>query len=91
MTRTVGWEAVPPLTVEILVVYAIVILALILFVMEPLPIDVTAVGILVVLVVLKPWTRVSLSEGVSGFSNPATLQLLLAVVTTAGITVLWSV
>ena len=66
----------PPLTTEILVVFAIIAIALVLFVTEPLPIDITAVAILVTLIVLEPWTQISPSDGVSGFSSSATITVL---------------
>jgi di/tricarboxylate transporter len=50
--------SVPPLTAEILLVFAIVAVALVLFVLEPLPIDIVALAVLVSLIVLEPWTGV---------------------------------
>lgn len=46
-------------TVGTLLVFLIVLVALILFVTEPVPIDVTAIGIMVSLMILGPWTGVS--------------------------------
>ncbi|WP_435157521.1 SLC13 family permease [Haladaptatus sp. DFWS20] len=59
-----------------LVVLGIVILALALFVTELFPVDVTAIIILVLLMVLAPWTKVSPTDGLSGFSNEATVTVL---------------
>jgi di/tricarboxylate transporter len=67
------------------VVFAIIIAALVLFVWEPFPIDVTAVGIIVALVLLEPWTEISASEGVSGFSNPATITILAMMIVSEGV------
>jgi len=53
-----------------LLVFLIIAAALVLFVTEPVPIDVTAIGIMVCLMILGPWTGVSPSDGVAGFSNP---------------------
>ncbi|MFW6192597.1 MAG: SLC13 family permease [Gemmatimonadota bacterium] len=66
-------------------VFLIVGAALVLFVTEPVPIDVTALGIMVTLMVLGPWTGVSPSEGVSGFSNPATITILAMMILSEGV------
>lgn len=47
-----------------------------LFVTEAAPTDVTAIGVIVALVVLEPWTRVGLQTGLSGFSSAATITIL---------------
>ncbi|MFD1587479.1 SLC13 family permease [Halorientalis brevis] len=72
-------------TVEMLVVFAIVLLALVLFTTEPVAIDVTAILVMVLLIVLEPWTQISLEEGISGFSNPATITVLAMLILSAGI------
>ena len=76
---------VPPLTTEILVVFAIIALALVFFVAEPVPIDITAIGVMVVLIVLEPWTRVDPATGVGGFSSSATVTVLAMFVLSEGI------
>lgn len=73
------------LTEEILVVVGIIGLALLLFVSQPVPIDISAIGIMVLVIVLEPWTGVSPAEGVSGFSNPATLTVLAMFVLSEGV------
>ena len=78
-------SAAPPLTTDILVVYTVVCIALLLFVFEPIPIDISALVILVVLVVLEPWTMITPDQAVSGFSNPATLTVLAMFVLSEGI------
>jgi di/tricarboxylate transporter len=75
----------PELTTDILVVLGVVLLALVLFVTERLPIDVTAILLIVVLVVLEPWTGVDASTGVSGFSNDATITVLAMLILSGGI------
>jgi di/tricarboxylate transporter len=77
--------AVPPVTTEMLVVFGIVLLALFLFVTELLPIDVTAILIMVLLTVLSPWTDVSVAEGISGFSSTATVSVLAMLILSTGI------
>ena len=76
---------VPPLTTEILVLFAIVLVALALFVVEPVPIDITAIGVMVVLIVLEPWTQVDAATGVTGFSSSATVTVLAMFVLSEGI------
>ncbi len=75
----------PSLTVDIAVVFAVVCVALALFVLEPIPIDISAIVVLVVLVVLEPWTAVTAEQAVSGFSNPATLTVLAMFVLSEGV------
>jgi di/tricarboxylate transporter len=72
-------------TVGLVLVLLIILVALVLFVTEPVPIDVTALGILVALIVLGPWTGISPREGVSGFSNPATLTILAMMILSEGV------
>jgi di/tricarboxylate transporter len=84
-----GAAAVPatvgPLTPEILLVFAVVAVALVLFVVEPIPIDITAVGVMVALIALEPWTRVDPATGVGGFASSATLTVLAMFVLSEGI------
>ena len=76
---------IPPLTVDMLVVFAIIGVALLLFVTEPVPIDITAIGVMVALIVLEPWTRVDPATGVGGFSSSATVTVLAMFVLSEGI------
>ncbi len=76
---------IPPLTMEIIVIFLIIGIALVLFVLEPVPIDIVAIGVLVALVVLEPWTRVDAETGVSGFANPATVTVLAMFIISEGI------
>ena len=72
-------------TTEMAVVLGVVALALVLFVTEALPVDVTAILAAVVLVVLEPWTGISPAEGISGFSSPATITVLAMLILSAGL------
>jgi len=74
-----------PVSVGALLVFLIIVVALLLFVTEPVPIDVTALGIMVTLMVLGPWTGVSPSEGVSGFANAATITILAMMILSEGV------
>ncbi|MFC6719340.1 SLC13 family permease [Natrialbaceae archaeon GCM10025810] len=78
-----GTTAVPDL--EVLVVFALVAVTLVLFVTEPVPVDVTAIGLLVTLVVLGDWTGVSPEDGVSGFASPATITVLAMFMLSEGV------
>jgi di/tricarboxylate transporter len=75
----------PPLSTEMLVVFAIVAVALVFFVWEPIPIDITAIAVMFVLMVLEPWTQVGPEQGLSGFSSTATVTVLAMFILSDGI------
>jgi di/tricarboxylate transporter len=77
--------ALPEFTVGMALVFAIVVVALVLFAGEPVPIDITAIGVAVALMVLEPWTRVDPAAGLSGFSSTATITVLATFVLSAGV------
>ncbi|MGM0591145.1 MAG: SLC13 family permease [Halobacteriota archaeon] len=68
-----------------LVVFAIILLALVLFATEWFPIDVTAILVMVLLITFEPWTQISPREGISGFANPATITVLAMLILSTGI------
>mgnify|MGYP006424718955 CR=1 FL=1 len=68
-----------------LVVLGIVAVALILFVSEWLPLDVTAIGLMVLVIILEPFTSVSPTDGVSGFSSTATITVLAMFILSEGV------
>ena len=74
-----------PVSIDVLVVLAVVVIALVLFIFQPVSIDSTAIALMVVLILLGPWTGVSPEEGVSGFSNPATLTVLAMFILSEGV------
>lgn len=74
-----------PVTGDMLVVFALILLALVLFATEWFPIDVTAILVMVLLMVLEPWTQISPQEGISGFANPATITVLAMLILSTGI------
>nr|WP_245626081.1 SLC13 family permease [Haloparvum sedimenti] len=80
-----GLGAVPPLSPSMLVVFGVVAAALVLFVTEPVPIDIAAIGVLVTLVALEPWTGVDATTGISGFASTATVTVLAMFVLSEGI------
>ncbi|WP_420825974.1 SLC13 family permease [Halococcus salsus] len=67
------------------VVFAITLLAFGLFATERVPVDVTALIVMVALMVLEPWTRISVEDGVAGFSNSATITVLAMFILSAGV------
>ncbi|MFB6262785.1 MAG: SLC13 family permease [Bradymonadaceae bacterium] len=73
------------LTFGMAVVFALILAALLLFLYEPVPLVVTAMGIMVVLMILEPWTGISPEQGVSGFSNSATITILAMMILSEGV------
>ena len=69
----------------VVVVFALVGLALVAFVTELVPNDVTAIGIVTSLVVLEPWTGVGARAAISGFANPATITIIAMYMLSAGV------
>ncbi|MEA5406606.1 SLC13 family permease [Haloarculaceae archaeon H-GB2-1] len=69
------------------VVFAIILVSLTLFAWEPVPVDITAVGVMVTLMVLQPLTGIAPTptEGLSGFANPATITVLAMFVLSEGV------
>ncbi|MCG1001956.1 SLC13 family permease [Halobacterium noricense] len=67
------------------VVFALVAVTLVLFVTEALPLDVTAILVMVTLMILEPWTNITVTEGLSGFSNPATITVLAMLILSHGV------
>ncbi|MFB6184608.1 MAG: SLC13 family permease [Haloarculaceae archaeon] len=69
------------------VVFAIIVVALALFAWEPVPVDVTALGVMVALMVLEPLTGIepTVNEGLAGFANPATITVLAMFVLSEGV------
>lgn len=76
---------IPPLTTEILLMFAIIGLALVLFITEPIPIDIISIGIMFSLIVLEPWTGVDAATGVGGFASSATVTVLAMFIISEGI------
>lgn len=68
-----------------MVVFAIILIALILFATEPVPVDITAIGIMVALMVLGPLTGITPEDGLSGFASPATVTVLAMFILSYGI------
>jgi di/tricarboxylate transporter len=69
----------------VLVVFGLVAAALVLFVTEWLPPDITAIAVLVVLAVLEPYTGVTAGQAIDGFASRATVTILAMYVLSAGV------
>mgnify|MGYP006271434113 FL=1 len=70
---------------KIAVVLFLIILVLILFIWEPLPIGIIALSIPVILTALNRWTEVSTAQALSGFSNNATVTVMAMFILSRGI------
>lgn len=68
---------------EIALTLGVVVVALIFFIAEWVPIDITAIGVMVALMLLG---LVTPDEGISGFGNSATITVLAMFALSAGIT-----
>lgn len=70
---------------EAVVVFGIIGVALVLFVTELIPNDVTAIGIIVSLAMLEPFTGIGSRDAISGFANTATITIVAMYMLSAGI------
>ncbi|MEA5508839.1 SLC13 family permease [Crocosphaera sp. UHCC 0190] len=68
---------------QILLTLSVIVIALVAFVFEWLPADLTAISVTVTLILLK---LVSPEEGISGFANNATITVMAMFILSAGIT-----
>ena len=75
----------PALTTGMALVFLLIGVALVLFVTEAIPSDVTAIGVLVSLALLSPWTGVGPREAIQGFASTATVTILAMYILSAGI------
>ncbi|TVT90197.1 SLC13 family permease, partial [Haloferax volcanii] len=89
------------ITPDILVVFAVILVALAFFATEPVPVDVTAIGVMVSLMLIQPASEALASAGMlgapiilfesypgdalSGFANTATLTVLAMFILSEGV------
>ncbi|MFW6045492.1 MAG: SLC13 family permease, partial [Natronomonas sp.] len=73
------------LTLEMAVVFGVIVVAVVLFASEMLPPDITAIGILVTLALLEPVTGVGTVDAIAGFASPATITILAMYILSEGI------
>lgn len=67
---------------SIFLTIGVVVLSLICFIAEWLPVDITAFGVMILLILLK---LVTPEQGISGFSNSATITVMAMFILSAGI------
>ena len=67
---------------SIVITLSVVVVALVLFIVERFPADITALGVMVALVLLK---QVTPQEGIAGFSNPAPITVMAMFILSAGV------
>lgn len=72
-------------SIDMAVISVFMILITSLFILEPIRLDLIAISIPVILVVLEPWTKISLEEALSGFSNEATITIIAMFILSAAI------
>ncbi|MFB6201664.1 MAG: SLC13 family permease [Halorhabdus sp.] len=72
-------------TVEILVVFALIAGAVVLFATEIVSPDVTAISVVVASVVLEPWTGIGTEQALIGFANTATITVAAMYMLSEGI------
>ncbi len=73
------------LTTDMVVVLGVIALAMVLFATERIPVDLTAMLVMVLLMVLGEWTQISPQEGISGFASQATITVLAMLILSAGV------
>jgi len=77
--------ALPPISTGMLLVFGLIAVALVLFITELIPSDITALSVLVALVVLEPWTQLTAREAISGFASTATITIVAMYMLSEGI------
>ncbi|WEL18121.1 Di- and tricarboxylate transporter [Halorhabdus sp. SVX81] len=77
--------AVAGIPFEAALVFGLIGIALVLFVSEVIPNDVTAIGVIVALAALGPTIGVTPRDAIAGFANPATITIVAMYMLSAGI------
>ncbi|MFO8099970.1 MAG: SLC13 family permease [Salinibacter sp.] len=78
-------QSAPVFTVDMLVVLGLIAVVLVLFIWEIIPMDITALGVIVAVILLEPWTGVGATDGIAGFASPATITVLAMFILSEGI------
>ena len=73
------------LTTGILIVFGLIVLAGVLLAVEVVPNEIAALAVVVLLVMMEPWTQISPSEALSGFASPATVTVLAMFILSEGV------
>ncbi|CCQ32529.1 Arsenite transport protein [Halorhabdus tiamatea SARL4B] len=77
--------AVAGIPFEATLVFGLIGVALVLFVSEVIPNDVTAIGVIVALAALGPTIGLTPRDAIAGFANPATITIVAMYMLSAGI------
>ena len=67
---------------SVMLTMGVVVAALLLFIVEIFPADITAIAVMVALILLK---QVTPEQGIAGFSNPATITVMAMFILSAGV------
>ncbi|MFO7815104.1 MAG: SLC13 family permease, partial [Halanaerobiales bacterium] len=73
------------MSLEVIIMLCFLLFLITMFMFEPIKIDLIALSIPVFLVVLNPWTHVSPSQAISGFSSSATVTIGAMFVISSGV------
>ena len=73
------------MTPEMALAFAILVGALVTFILDVAPIDFVAFSIMALILVFGPILGVSPEEAISGFSHPATITIMAMFILSAGI------
>ncbi|MCB0213170.1 MAG: SLC13 family permease [Anaerolineae bacterium] len=73
------------MSIAMLLAFAILLGALVIFILDIYPIDFVAFGIMALILLLGPILNVKPEEAISGFSNPATITILAMFILSAGV------
>jgi di/tricarboxylate transporter len=73
------------MTIEMLIVFGVLLAALVAFVSNRFPIDFVAISVMVTIMVLGPILDITPEEAISGFANPATITVLAVFILSGGI------
>ncbi|HUG16788.1 MAG TPA: SLC13 family permease [Thermomicrobiales bacterium] len=73
------------MTVEIAIVFGILLLALVGFVLDRFPLDFVALSVMATILVLGPVLDVTAEEAISGFAHPATITVLAVFILAGGV------
>ena len=80
-----GLDRAVPFTLSIGIVFGLILLAGVLFATERVPNEIAALSMVVLLVVLEPWTQVDPAAAISGFASPATVTVMAMYILSEGV------
>ncbi len=74
-----------PITPGIGIIFGLITLAGVLFATDRVPNEIAALSMVVLLVVLEPWTQVGPAQAISGFASPATVTVMAMYILSGGV------